>query len=145
MAKKITVKDMLGFELSLQEIAFTIEYCKDYAARRAAEAAGYPPDDGYRLLENPRIREAAALILENRREVMEIDAEWVLEEFVDNHYIARQQGKIAVSNAALVNIGKHSAVDAFAADKLINLNDQGTVDRLLRARKRTDTEEVSFL
>ncbi len=147
MAKKITVKELLGFELSLKEITFIIEYCKDFSARRAAEAAGYHPDHGYRLTEDERIKVAVDHVVTQRLDAANIDAEWVLAELVDNHHIARQQGKISASNVALATIAKHAAVDAFAADKVMTINDQAIIDRLLRARKRAaaPAEEVSFL
>ena len=87
-------------------------------------------------------------ILAGKLEASMIDAEWLLMEFVDNHLIARSEGKIAASNTALVNIGKHAKVDAFAAEKVIVAGDKEVMERLLRARKRKKPSpgaDVSFM
>ena len=82
-----------------------------------------------------------------------IDADWLLNEMVDNHMIARQQGNITASNTALNMVGKHKRVDAFAADKIKVSTDADVVDRLVAARRRVseankpqqEDDDVSFL
>jgi len=115
---------------------FVVEYIKDFATRRAAEASGYSPDHGYRLLEDPDINAAIEYIIQQRLEANQIDADWLLTEMVDNHMIARQQGNISASNTALNMVGKHKRVDAFAADKIKVSTDADVIDRLAAARKR---------
>lgn len=118
-----------------------VEYIKDFATRRAAEASGYSPDHGYRLLEDPDINAAIEYIIQQRLEANQIDADWLLTEMVDNHMIARQQGNISASNTALNMVGKHKRVDAFAADKIKVSTDADVIDRLAAARKRLSSSQ----
>ena len=120
-----------------------VEYVKDFAPRRAAEAAGYSADHGYKLLQNPDISAAIEYIIQERLEVNLIDADWLLTEMVDNHMIARQQGNITASNTALNMVGKHKRVDAFAADKIKVSTDADVIDRLAAARKRLSASQDS--
>ena len=138
-------------ELSLppKYACFVIEYLKDFAPRRAAEASGYASDYGYKLLETPEISAAIEKILQDRLEANMIDTDWLLYEMVDNHRIARQQGNITASNTALNMVGKHKRVDAFAADKIKVSTDADVMDRLVAARKRLnqadeEQDDVTF-
>lgn len=148
MPRRITTAELTG--LKPKEANFVIEYCKDFSARRAAEASGYAPDTGYSLLGYESVSEAIERVLMARLEASHVDAEWVLMEAVDNHMIARQQGNISASNTALNLIAKHVFVDAFAAEKVEVNSDKEIMERLLRGRKRlSDNEEsddeVSFM
>lgn len=125
MMNKITVKDLTG--LKPKEANFVIEYTKDFAANRAAEASGYAADSGHRLVKHARIASAIDHILNCRLETSQIDAEWVLMEAVDNHMIARQQGNITASTTALTLVAKHTMVDAMASDKQTITHD-GSID-----------------
>jgi len=138
-------------ELSLppKYACFVIEYLKDFAPRRAAEASGYASDYGYKLLEVLEISAAIEKILQDRLEANMIDTDWLLYEMVDNHRIARQQGNITASNTALNMVGKHKRVDAFAADKIKVSTDADVMDRLVAARKRLnqvdeEQDDVTF-
>lgn len=145
--------------LTPQEARFVTEYVKDYNARRAAKAAAYSPDHGYRLLEEPNIAAAIQHITMNALEAAHIDAQWVLMEAVDNHQIARQTGNISASNTALRMIMNHSQVDAVASNKVdVEVTtDTAVHERLARGRHRarlkaqeqeqhdTSTDGVSFL
>lgn len=128
---------------------FVVEYVKDFAPRRAAEASGFAADHGYALLKELLVSDAIEYIIQQRLEVNMIDTDWLLYEMVDNHRIARQQGNISASNTALSMVGKHKRVDAFAADKIKVSTDADVIDRLIAARKRLsnseDDEDVSFL
>jgi len=143
MVRRITSKELVG--LDPQRCNFVIEYCKDWSARRAAEASGYSPDYGYTLRDEPAVVEAIGRILSERLEASHIDAEWVLMEAVDNHLIARQQGNISASNTALNLVAKHTFVDAFAAEKVEVSSDKEVMERLLRGRRRLQQDDVSFL
>lgn len=148
------IKVRLLDELNLppKKACFVVEYIKDFAPRRAAEASGYSADYGYRLLEEPEVSAAIEYIIQQRLEVNMIDADWLLNEMVDNHMIARQQGNITASNTALNMVGKHKRVDAFAADKIKVSTDADVVDRLVAARRRVsqanqppqEDDDVSF-
>lgn len=146
--KKLRLLDQ--FLLPPKKANFVVEYVKDFAPRRAAEASGYAADHGYKLLNDPDIEQAIDYIIHQRLEANMIDADWLLTEMVDNHMIARQQGNITASNTALNMVGKHKRVDAFAADKIKVSTDADVVDRLVAARRRlndvneTDDDDVSF-
>ena len=146
-ARKIITADMHG--LKPNELNFVIEYCKDFSARRAAEASGYAPDTGYSIKEKPHIAAAIQKVLNSRLDASHIDAEWVLMEAVDNHMIARQTGNISASNTALNLVAKHTFVDAYAAEKVEVSSDADVMARLLRGRERAKKNkgdaDVSFL
>lgn len=131
---KIRLTDMIN--LPAKKANFVVEYVKDFAPRRAAEASGYAPDTGYSLLQDHAVSEAIEYIIQQRLEANMIDADWLLTQMVDNHMIARQQGNISASNTALNMVGKHKRVDAFAADKIKVSTDADVIDRLTAARKR---------
>ena len=142
MPPRITITDLTG--LKPKEANFVIEFVKDFAARRAAEASGYSPDYGHKLMTKDHIQQAIDRILEARLETSHIDAEWVLMEAVDNHMIARQQGNITASNTALSLVAKHTMVDAMASDKL-NMNihaDKEITEKLMRGRQRLRERDV---
>ncbi|QZI92158.1 putative terminase small subunit [Vibrio phage PS25B.1] len=151
--KRRTVRLLDELELPPKKANFVVEYIKDFAPRRAAEASGYAADYGYRLLDEPEVSAAIEYIIQQRLEVNMIDADWLLNEMVDNHMIARQQGNITASNTALNMVGKHKRVDAFAADKIKVSTDADVVDRLVAARRRVseankppqEDDDVSFL
>jgi len=132
--RRITIADII--KLPPKKANFVVEYMKDFATRRAAEAAGYSSDHGYKLLEEDDVSAAIEHIIQQRLEETMIDTDWLLYEMVDNHRIARQQGNITASNTALNMVGKHKRVDAFAADKIKVSTDADVMDRLVAARKR---------
>ena len=139
MPQRITVTDLTG--LKPKHANFVIEYCKDFGARRAAQASGFSPDSGYTLLEREDVKSAINHVLAQRLEASHIDAEWVLMEAVDNHLIARQQGNISASNTSLNLVAKHVFVDAFAAEKIDVNSDKEIMERLQRGRKRMNETE----
>jgi len=138
--RRITIADII--QLPPKEACFVVEYIKDFAPRRAAEAAGYNSDYGYQLLGKAEISKAVEVIIQQRLEENQIDTDWLLYEMVDNHRIARQQGNITASNTALNMVGKHKRVDAFAADKIKVSTDADVMDRLVAARKRLTASDV---
>ena len=139
--KRIKLTDLI--RLPPKKANFVVEYVKDFAPRRAAEASGYSPDTGYSLLQDFEICAAIEDIIQKRLEANLIDADWLLGEMVDNHMIARQQGNISASNTALGMVGKHKRVDAFASDKLnINIDtDAEVTERLRRGRDRINKNQ----
>lgn len=144
---RITIADII--KLPPKKANFVVEYIKDFAPRRAAEASGYAPDTGHSLLKQSEVSDAIEHIIQKRLEVNCIDSDWLLFEMIDNHMIARQQGNITASNTALSMVGKHKRVDAFAADKIKVSTDADVVDRLVAGRKRLSDiqcdNEVSFI
>ncbi|MCP4932888.1 MAG: hypothetical protein GY927_01480, partial [bacterium] len=135
MTKKlIQISDLI--QLPVKHAVFVLEWVKDGATRRAAEASGYSHEYGAKLILDPQVSAAIDMIFARRMEEAEYDADWLLGEMVDNHYIARQQGNISASNTALSMVGKHKRVDAFAADKVNVSTDADVVDRLVMARRR---------
>lgn len=153
MTKRVSIPELGAIGLTFAEANFVIEYSKDWAARRAAEASGYAPDTGYQLVQRENIQQAVQYVLQQRLEAAHIDAEWVLMEAVDNHLLARQAGNLGASNQALNLVAKHVFVDAFAADKVEVSSDKEILERLMRGRKRLrdresppDTgDEVTFM
>ena len=146
--RKVRLLDQLN--LPPRHANFVVEYVKDFATRRASEASGFSADHGYKLIQQPEIIAAVEYIIDKRLENNMIDSDWLLYEMVDNHMIARQQGNITASNAALRMVGGHKRVDAFAADKIKVSTDADVVDRLIGARRRLiehdePEEDVSFL
>lgn len=145
--RRVTLLDEL--KLPPKKANFVVEYVKDFAPRRAAEASGYAADSGYSLLQQPEISKAIEYIIQQRLEVNMIDADWLLGEMVDNHLIARQHGNITASNTALNMVGKHKRIDAFAADKIKVTTDADVIDRLAAARRRMkkpdEDDEPSFM
>jgi phage terminase small subunit len=137
--------------ITARKAIFVIEYLKDRAPRRAAEAAGFAPEQGYKFLEDPRIVQAIGVIIEDQIEDACIDAEWLLYELVDNHRIARQTGNLAASNSALKTLAQHVSIDALAKQKIEVdvVTDKELLQRLQDGRKRMNTiehiEEVSFI
>jgi 4-hydroxy-L-threonine phosphate dehydrogenase PdxA len=139
-------------KLSWKHAHFVEEYLKDFSPRRASEASGHDSEEGYILLKRKEIIDAVECVLKHRHsQVSEINSDWVLKEMVDNHKIARQQGNIPASNASLVMIAKHKAVDAFASGKVEISNGASVIDRLKEARRRVlghnvdPINETSFL
>jgi len=136
-----------GEQLTMAEYVFVIEYLKDQNQRRAAKVAGkYKIEDQEALFAGERVQRALQSALVKRMEVAQVDGAWLLQQFVENHYIARQQDKLNASNQALLSIGKLATVDAFAAEKVQVTNATDVVERLQRARARAKKpDEVSFL
>ena len=122
--------------ISHEHKTFAVEYCKDFNERRAATVAGFQPDSGYQIKTHTAVKAAIDAILRARALEAEVDAEWLRDQGVENHYLARQQGKIGESTAALAFVAKLAGVDAFAAQKVEVKSDSEIVDRLLRARER---------
>tara|TARA_R110000787_G_C13443394_1_gene446765 strand:- start:43793 stop:44257 length:465 start_codon:yes stop_codon:yes gene_type:complete len=135
-------------QLTYKHALFVVEYLKDCAPRRAAEAAGFSPDYGQTLLEMPNIIAAIDYILAQRVDEAVVNADWVLWNMVDIHAIALQRGQLSAGMNALVNIGKHKQVDAFVAKEIkmeVSTNDE-LLQRLKRGRDRNSGkgDEVSF-
>lgn len=105
--------------LTPQKINFVVEYAKDFNVTRASTASNVSAKVGKSWLDKDVMVQAAIdNILQQRMESVKIDAEWVLNELVDNHHIARYQGDIKASTAALTIIAKQASVDSMAADKV---------------------------
>lgn len=131
---------IIGIMTSVKAI-FVTEYTKDFSARRAAEVLGHDPSWGYQLVKDEDVMRGIANVVAHRQEHSNIDAEWVLNEAVDNHRIARQHGNIPASNAALNIVAKHKSVDALASAQ-INVNvtlDEDIMNRIKEGRKRALT------
>ena len=131
---QLTMEDMVG--LSNDEACFLIEYFTDRNAQRAATAINRSSDWAYKTLKKEHFMEALERVTLFRMKHSVYDAEWHLQNLVENHYIARQEGKISASNQALHQIGKHAAVDSFAAEKVQIQGADAIIERLTRSRSR---------
>ena len=138
MMSEVTIDFPILGILTSAKAVFVTEYTKDFSARRAAEVLGYDPQWGYALLKDDDVKRAIANVVAYRQANSNIDAQWVLDEAVDNHRIARQHGNLAASNAALNLVSKHKSVDALASAQ-INVNvtlDEDIMNRIKQGRKR---------
>jgi len=158
--KTYNYSDICG-TLGEKKALFVVEYVKDSNPRRAARIAGFHPDKGHKLLEEPEVLENIIRIRQRLMDYNKIDSDTIIAEAWDNHHIARQEGNINASNTALGLIAKTAKVDAFAAEKLVLASSQELSAQLMRARKRrqqevtgdsedsdileSGTDEVSFL
>ena len=147
---RMTMKDPRMRRLGPKLACFVIEYIKDYAPRRAAEASGYPADKGYELMQDPMVVDTVIALVQERMEEAGIDATWLLYELADNHRIARQQGNINASNTALKTLMQHVSIDAMAKQRVEvdDVSARELVERLQRGRQRNQTnkeEDTSFL
>ena len=113
--------------LNVKDRLFVREYVKDFAPRRAAEASGFTPDDGNKLIEKPIIKLAIDDIVDYISDNTGIDAEWIMTELADNHRIARQQGNISASNTALKILAQLALIDAMANKRLDHLSSDGSM------------------
>lgn len=124
---RILISDGVLYGLTPKEATFVIEYVKDFSPRRAAEAAGCSPDSGSGILEREKVAFAINMIITERLKDINIDAEWLLHELVDNHRIARQHGNITASNTALGTLAKHVSIDALAKTKMDHSSSDGSM------------------
>lgn len=126
---------------------FIIEYVKDFACKRASEAAGLSYEAGLKVLKAADVQTAISQIVNARLDDANIDALWLLKELADNHFIARQMGNINASNAALKLIAQLAMVDALAKQKveLDVVSDKELTDRIKRGRERTLTSVLPDL
>ena len=137
MKGKATLKDIMNCGITdHRTLLFIIEYMKDLDAPRAAVAVGFSPNHGNELRKDPKVAAAVEKALQGRLEAAHVDADWVLSELIDNHYLARQRGELSQSNSALNLIAKHGNVDAFAAEKIELAGAEEIKERLMRGRKR---------
>lgn len=113
---------------------FVLEYLKDMNERRAAVICGFNPDEVDAVFEEPGVRELINANLDRRMDLANIDAAWLLQEMIENHYLARQEGKLSASNQILSVIGKHTQIDAFAAERVEVKTDSDLKERLKRGR-----------
>ena len=92
---------------------FADEYLIDMNATAAYLRAGYNSSEAAarvsasKLLTNPNIVEYIESKQKRLSVKTEITAEWVIQEFIENHKMARELGELQASNKALENIGKH--------------------------------------
>ena len=131
----INTKDIYG-ALGVQRGKFCIEYAKDNNGRRASLISHNDPDAWQDLLNDHLVIAQVAHIQQLQHDHQAVNADSVLQAAWENHHIARQKGNINASNTALTIVAKHSAVDAFAADKVQLSSAEDNVAVLMRARKR---------
>lgn len=134
--KRLTLGHSAMTVLTYDQASWLIEYVKDRDAYRACTARGLSPELGAEYLRDPNVKDALRRVDAYQEEQRDIDAEWLMWELVDNHHLARQQGKLSQSNKALEVLGRLSVVDAFAAEKVDIHVDEDLVDRLNRGRRR---------
>ena len=62
--RRVTIAEII--KLTPKKANFVVEYIKDFAPRRAAEASGFSADHGYRLLAEDEVSEAIEYIVQQR-------------------------------------------------------------------------------
>lgn len=134
MAKRVTIQELTG--CTPQEANFVIEYTIDFDVRRASRASGWAAESGRKIRDKPNVMAAIQAILLNRMDAASINAEWVLLAAYDNYRVAHANKNVTAANTALTIIAKHSAVDAFAAEKLTLVDDRDIKAKLDRGRDR---------
>lgn len=124
-------------DLSPQQARFLIEYLKDFnrvAASERANVSASALTDWFK--EDHPFAIKLGEILERELDDSIVDAKFLLFELWDNHRLARQDGNLGASNAALTTIGKLAPVDAFSAEKVHVVGDTELAERLNRGRQR---------
>lgn len=103
--------------LTEKQQAFVDAYREDPNGTQAAIRAGYAARSAdiqsVKLLKLTKIRKAIAYGVKARSERMDVDADWVLQELIDLHRLARGAGNLYVAKSCLDSIGKHIDVGAF--------------------------------
>lgn len=120
--------------LSHREAAFVGQYIKDLRVGAAAERAGLSASIGSKMIAMQHVEEAICQALKVRQDFNGIDAQWVLMELVDNHYLARQDSNLSASNQALGILAKHSSIDAMAASRVLLVGEDELTRRLNASR-----------
>lgn len=134
-ARKLQMADLTG-GLTEQQRVFVVYYCQDRNGKRAAEMCGISPSTGYRWLEeDEHVQRAIYNLTQHLATQTQYNAEWVQEQLAENHFIARYEGNINASNAALNSIGKLASVKAFD-NELVVVGADALVERLQRGRQR---------
>jgi hypothetical protein len=123
--------------LTEREVNFVKEYIKTRKATVASEAVGMSPDEGHPLLKSPLVQHAIDVALLHEHSTPK-DADWLLDQLVDNHYLCRQMGNLTGSNQALGLLAKHASIDAFTPEVVHLAGHKEVMERLLRARKREE-------
>ena len=98
-------------QITDKELAFAREYAMDWNKTQAAIRAGYSEESaryiGYELLEETLHFEMVRNI--QSRAVaggLELNIDWVIEQFFDCYVAAREKGELKAATKALENIGK---------------------------------------
>jgi hypothetical protein len=103
--------------LTDKQRAFVLAYRANPNGTQAAISAGYAARSAdiqsVKLLKLSKVRKAIADGLRERSERMDVDADWVLQELIDLHRLARGAGNLYVAKSCLDSIGKHIDVGAF--------------------------------
>lgn len=97
--------------LTPKQQRFVDEYLIDLNATQAALRAGYSEKTSYSIgqenLNKPEIAKAIGSRQEKIQNKVEVTQEWIVQEFIENHKLAREAGEIPSSNKALENLGRY--------------------------------------
>lgn len=103
--------------LTDKQETFCREYLIDLNATQAAIRAGYSKktanEQGARLLANVSIQDRLAVLMAERNDRMQIDADWVLKETEDIYKLAKGKNDLKNALKALDQISKHVDVKAY--------------------------------
>lgn len=116
--KRPTFEELIG--CNYRQIAFIVEYLKDFNVKRAADITGVSPENGHKLIQKPHVARVITNHIMRGWDDDVPDPKWFLLQLVENHQIARYQGNIHASTRALMAAMKHVDVNALAPTKVIN-------------------------
>lgn len=99
--------------LTDKQVRFIDEYMIDMNATAAYGRAGYTAEgnsaeaSASRLLRNVKIQAEIVKRQQKMQEKAGLSVQWLIEEMIENHRLARELGEIANSSKALEMLGKH--------------------------------------
>lgn len=97
-------------QLTDKELAFAMEYAKDWNKKQAAIRAGYSEDCaadiGFELANKPHVQLRVRTIQNARAKRTEVSVEWCIDQFVDLYALARDIGDMKAANKAMENLAK---------------------------------------
>lgn len=101
-------------QLTDKEMAFAVEYSKDWNKKQAAIRAGYSEDCaaevGFELANKPHVAKKVRAIQRDRAKRVEIDADWAIEQFVELYAEAREAKDRKSALKALESLGKVTGI-----------------------------------
>src|SRR5690625_5222271 len=115
---RLRADDPILQKLTHKKKLFVAEYLRDFNVQRAGKAAGIRGVEVAEVFNDEGVQKVIDEALVQRINDSSVDEEWLMWELVDNHAIARQEGKLSASNNALGLLMKHVSVDAVAANRV---------------------------
>ena len=103
--------------LTAKQARFVEEFLVDMSKEGAAARAGYSRKTN--LMKLKAVKAAVDRRLLEQKTHREINKEWLLEQLVENHSLARAYGELNNSNSSLKMVGQHVMVQGFVDKHVI--------------------------